>query len=639
MEIELPNGTVLDAPDGSDPSVVAKNYLAKNPIKAPAPAPEGGAGRQVALAGRAVGEGVLGSMAGLAEQFGKIVTGGNVVDSALLRYTGKNRMQRDIEQFNSQFGTRIPEAANLPELLHSLVTKAGAPEPVTSGEKLASAGLGGASSALALGGGSGAANAIRAGISGATGALSSETVKQAGGGQGAQFAAGLVGGLAPTALETGARALSAVVARAWSPLTVSGQEQIASNIMGSQATDAKAAATNLDTAQPIIPNSPRTTGEASRDVGLLALEKGVRAKNPAEFGTVFSQQNSARQAELSSLAGTPADIASAQAARDAATGPMRRAAIGNAPAAPVEQVHQTIDDILSSPVGKRDSVATALTWAKEKIGDTSDPASLYEIRKDLQLAQRGKYQPSSPNAPNASTLRTASGQLGDVISSLDDAIESVAPGFKAYLQRYKEMSRPIDQMKVVQEVQRRAELTSADITTGQNFLGSASFSRAMDTAIQKNGAKLDPQQIEKLNAIRADMQAGQAINSPLLKAPGSDTFQNMSIAQVLGAGVTDAHPIFRVLTKPLQWIYKAAGSDAKVNDLLANAFLDPAMGSRLLKQATTQNVQAFSNALRARFAAAGIGAGLSATQPLPTANRSTSPESQPAASTGKSLPQ
>lgn len=41
MEIELPDGTVLDAPDGSDPSVVAKNYL-RSRGGAPAPAASGG---------------------------------------------------------------------------------------------------------------------------------------------------------------------------------------------------------------------------------------------------------------------------------------------------------------------------------------------------------------------------------------------------------------------------------------------------------------------------------------------------------------------------------------------------------------------------------------------------------------------
>lgn len=41
IEVELPDGTVLEAPDGSDPSTVAKGYLAKNPQSGKAPENQG----------------------------------------------------------------------------------------------------------------------------------------------------------------------------------------------------------------------------------------------------------------------------------------------------------------------------------------------------------------------------------------------------------------------------------------------------------------------------------------------------------------------------------------------------------------------------------------------------------------------
>src|SRR6185437_9830135 len=113
------------------------------------------------------------------------------------------------------------------------------------------------------------------------------------------------------------------------PLTRSGQEQMAANILARQATNPQTAAVNLANAQDVVPGSLRTSGEASQDPGLLALEKGVRARNPGPFGERISQQNSARQAELTALGGTSADIKAAQAARDTTTAPMRQAALGN----------------------------------------------------------------------------------------------------------------------------------------------------------------------------------------------------------------------------------------------------------------------------------------------------------------------
>lgn len=606
MEIELPDGTILEAPDGADPSVVAKGYLrSQGKLAAEAPQPEQGAARQVALAGRAVGEGVLGTLGGMVESFGKAGTGGDIVDRALQEYTGKNRMQHDIAKFNERFGTSIPEASSVPELLSSLLTKAGAPVPETKGEQLGSAVIRGASGGLTFAGG-GVANAVRAAAAGASGAGASEVVRQQGGGVGAQTAAGLIGGLAPGIAETAVRKTVDLLR----PLTRSGQQTIAGQTLATAASDPQAAARKLEAATEIVPDSAQTTGAASGDVGLLALEKGVRGKNTGLFGERLSEQNAARQAELSRIAGTADDIIAAKAARDSTTGAMRESAFNRGSQTDVAPVTQTIDKILSSPSGKREAVASALNWAKGRIGDESDPRALYEIRKDLQLAMRGKLQPSSQNAPNASTLGQARGELGTVVSALDDAIEEAAPGFKAYLERYKELSKPIDQMKVLQEIQRRAQSTQADITTGEQFLSPSGFKRALDSALQKSGKDLTGEQVQTLRAIKMDIDMGQAINSSLVKAPGSDTYQNLSIAQLIGAGKFGTHPFVRALSTPLQWIYK--GSDQNINEILANAMLDPKLAVLLLKRATRDSVRQTSYRLRA--VAAGIGAARSSQQ-------------------------
>lgn len=598
-----------------DPVVSAQGSWQNDPIvNKPAQAtqdsnaPPVDVGRQVALGGRAVGEGVLGTLLSGAESFGKIATGGGVWDQVIRQQTGLTPMQIEIANFNKRFGTNLPPASSFTELLSNLITKAGAPTPDTPGEQLGSAAIRGASGALTLGGGSTVPNLIRAGLSGASGGTSSEFARQQGASPMGQFIAGLAGGFAPAAVEELGRLGVRTAGNLVSPLTRSGQERIAGNVLANQATDPQAAAANLDTAQPIVPGSPRNAGEASQDLGLLSLEKGLRSRNPADFGQRISEQNAARQAELTSVAGTPADLAAAKSARDVATAPMREQAFASAGTANPQPIHDTIDSILASPVGQRETVSKTLEWARNLIGDQTDPAALYEIRKDLQLAQMGKLQPSSANAPAASTLATARGQLGQVISAVDDQIEQAAPGFKAYLQRYRDLSQPIDQMKVIQEIQRRAQLTSADVTTGQNFIGNANFSRALDAAIQKSGAKLTPDQIDRLNAIRTDLQYGQAINSPLVKAPGSDTFQNLSIAQAIGMGGTTLGPVARVITKPLHWLYKLSGSDENVNDILVKAMLDPKLSADMLKRATPTSVGAFSARLRAATVGAVTGA-------------------------------
>lgn len=593
----LPPGFTLDqAPTGGAlPPLPPGFKLDQAPSNAPKGDPNDtstGVGREVALGSRSVAEGIAGALA-TPHDLG-------IMLQNLIAH-GVNRLA----------GTNIPDKKTFAQELSDVLNESGAPQPQTTAERYGSAALRGASGAVAGGGVLNAAGAalspVRAAIAGVTGATSQEAARQAGAGPVGQFAAGLAGGFAPAALESTATGAGRIATSVVRPLTNAGQQDMAAQVLQSNASDPTAAAANLNQAAPIVAGSARTTGEASQDVGLLALEKGVRGRNTAAFGERLSEQNAARQAALANAAGTPADIAVAQQARTAATTPMRDQALNSGGTADVAPVHQTIDAILESPAGKRESVNSAVSWAKQQIGDNTDPASLYEIRKDLQLAQRGKLQPSSQNAPNASTLAQARGQLGQVVDSLDDAIEAAAPGYKAYLQRYSDMSKPIDQMKVIQEIQRRSQLTQADVTTGQNFLGAGKFSQALDAAIQKNGNTLTPEQTQQLNAIRTDLQYGQAINSPLVKAPGSDTFQNLSIAQVIGAGSNPATAAMKALGKPLQWLYKAAGSDSKVNEILANAMLDPKVASTLLTRATPSTMAQFAAQLRRNVASASIG--------------------------------
>lgn len=606
--------------------------------------PDSGAPRQIALAGRAIGEGVASvptapadiAMNSPAAQILAPTNPLSFIGAASQGATGHTPTYWAVRLFNQLSGANVPETEAFQSLLENALTHAGAPAPQTQGEQLRYAATKGTAAGLAgagAGGVSGAANALRAAASGASGGTAAEVVKQAGGGPLAQTAAGLVGGFVPAALAGTARLAGRTVAGLIRPVTGGGQEDMAAAILQQNARDPAAAAANLSAAGEIVPGSPRNTGEASKDVGLLELEKGIRGRNTAPFGERVSEQNAARQAELARLAGTQGDVAAAKAARDAATGPMRETAFsagqGVVPA-PTQTVHSTIERLLGSPAGKRETIAKSLEWARGQIGDETDPATLYEIRKDLQLAQAGKLHPSSPNAPNASTLAQARGQLGEVVSALDDAIEAAAPGFKAYLARYKELSKPIDQMQVLQEIRRRAQLTSADVTTQQRFLGAADFSRALDAAIAKNGAKLTPAQLQRLEAIRTDLQYGQAINSPLIKAVGSDTFQNLSIAQVIGAGKVSAHPAIQLLSKPLKWLY--SGSDARVNEILTNAMLDPKLAARLLTRATPSSISQFAAQLSQNAKVAGLATSAAVAPTAVQGSRAPSTTSPPPAS-------
>ena len=520
---------------------------------------------------------------------------------------------------NKAFGTQFQTKETFAGQLSKSLTELGAPTPTTPGEQMQSALVRGATGAATTGGVLGAlspalgsaGNLARTVASGITGAGAQEGARQGGYPGWVQTLAGIAGGMVPGAAESLVRG----VGRTISPFTLEGRQQAAAKMLAKQATDPQNALSNLQTADQLVPGSEPTTGVKTQDPGLLSMEKTLRQKYPERFGQRLAEQNEARQAALTAMGGTPQDVVAAQAARDTETGAMREAAFaGSTAPAQVQKVQKAIDDVLASPAGSRESVSRTMNWAKDLIGDETDPARLYEIRKDLQLAQRGKLQPSSPNAPNASSLAQSRGQLGEVVKVLDDTIEDSAPGFKKYLQRYREMSIPIDQKRAIQEIQLRSTLTK---TGEEEFLGNRAFQQQLSKAISK-GTQFTPEQLRKMDAIRTDLAYGQAINSPLVRSvAGSDTFQNFSVAQAIGATIADA-PVFSKITAPLRWLSTLLGKD-KVTDLLADAMLDPKLATKLMQRVTPERIQEVSNALRSRVISYGAGAaaGIQSRPPTP----------------------
>jgi hypothetical protein len=446
-------------------------------------------------------------------------------------------------------------------------------------------------------------------IGAATGGAAADIARQQGASPLAQTAAGMGGGFFGGGATIGTlgsmRGSSRGVRAAAAPFTRSGQERIAGEVLRDQASDSVAAAEALDAATEIVPGSVQTTGPASGDVGLLSLQKGVAQQNRTEFGERLSEQNLARQEALDSVSGNKADVKAAKQARDAETSPMRDASFANSSDADVSPVISKIDEILAGPKGKRTAVGEALRQVRNDIEGETDPETLYSIRQNIGDMMSGKVKGEKAN------FRLARSQLIEVREQLDNAIDAVAPGFKAYLERYRSLSRPINQMEVMQEIRRRSRLAAPDPTTGRDFLSQAKFRNRLEkAAVDGDLEKLTPEQRATLEAVATDLDLASAINSSLLRTPGSDTFQNISSATLLNAMVgrtaTDVHPIVQTLLRPINWMYKYP--DAKVGEILKEAMLQPEIASKLLKRATPKNMRSLSIELRRVARGLGLGA-------------------------------
>ena len=483
-------------------------------------------------------------------------------------------------------------------------------------------------------------------------AIVSETAGQATKGTEAEPFARIGGAIAGGQLVDGLSKLAGVAGDVAEnflrPFTQSGREKIVSDILKNAAQDPQAAIQKLKDARVLITaknavgqdvSSVPTVAEATGDIGLTALQKSVKTENPVPFANRVSEQNTARNLLLDTMAKSDAEFEAAKTARDAATAPMREKAFVrsdngvkkaeilndvdalsnqinshnklrslNSPLAPSiketkalqsNMMKKALDYLsiyepkaqplnsgflvekltkeLSTPQASRQSVEQAINWVSKRLGNKTDARSIYEVRKDINDAMQGKYSGELAN------LKLAKSTLKDLKNSLDDAIESSAPGFKAYLGKYTNASRPINHMEILRDIKQNTMLAAPDLASGFDTISQPKWSNM----VQKNRAELaktlPKAHLDKLDAITADLDRGTALSAAGLKAVGSDTMQNASMAKVLGMALEKGTsiPVFGGFLKWTQELTKQ-----QTQQLLTDAMLNPEIAAQLMQKYT-----------------------------------------------------
>jgi hypothetical protein len=403
------------------------------------------------------------------------------------------------------------------------------------------------------------------------------------------------------------------------PFTQGGREVIVGNVLRNLATDPDRAAINLANVQPLVPGVRVTTAAGARDPGLAAAETTIRALDQSGlFGQTLSQNQQALLQAYRQVAGKPGSIPKAEAKRTEVTAPMREAAFEGSTVDPAIYrssidlvVNKTIDDILASPVGVRKDVDTAMSFARDRIARANNPRELYEVRKDLAAAAQGKYNQEVPS------LRLAKGQLTDVIKAVDDVIEAGAPGYKNYMRQYKKSSSAIDQMSLLQEIEGRVTTGMPNLMTGDPVLAAGALRRHLALRSEELGTELSPAAQRKVDNIIMEINRGQAATAPGVRAPGSDTFRNMSMGNLIGRVFSESmatNTTLRTMTRPLDFLYKLP--DDQVRQLLVEAMLDPKLASMMMGKASVMKVEPVAKALRLKAEQLGFGSALGAQQGL-----------------------
>lgn len=470
---------------------------------------------------------------------------------------------------NTFFGGHYPYggipglSVNPSEGASRIMTGAGVPLPKTEGEQLASAATSGLTGGLVGGGlAGGAANLIRGGLSGVTGSTAQEEARQAGLPGWAQVGIGIGASQLPMFAESLGNMVTPIISQ-------TARNNMLGSYLRNSASDPNQAIQNLDSSAPLVPGSEQTTGAASRDLGLLRVEKGVRNIAPENFDERLSQQNTARQGLLTSLGGTSKDVNAAIAARSTlAEGLYGAAANESAP----------IDSEMTALL-QRPAMQSAIKEAQDIAGNQGRSFGLASTNPGMPMSLSGSdLQALKQSLADAadSAFRSGNANKGTAITNtlndLKDWTLRNVPSARSADAAFQQASAPINRMQSIQGLQQASAAASEDINTGLPLLSAPKYKNALGDLQADKFSGVGSADMAKLEALRKDLMASSAMNQ--LKTPGSDTFQNFMLSQRAPGFGTNA---------AVSWMYKHTGVMDKMNAQLADAMLNPGSAANLMK--------------------------------------------------------
>lgn len=196
-----------------------------------------------------------------------------------------------------------------------------------------------------------------------------------------------------------------------------------------------------------------------------------------------------------------------------------------------------IQGILDGPAGKETAIKNALSDVKSSMYDRAgnlevDPEMLYGVRRNLANMLGKAAKAETP------TLQYAATQLGTLKDSIDNIIESGAPGYKTYKQNWERLSQPIDTMETLQKFLQGP----SKITNDAGVVEFGRVNRMMDKLVRDRQASgiqpaksIPDETMDNLFKLRNTV-ARDKLNTDLANVPGSPTIQLGTNAARLGSG-------------------------------------------------------------------------------------------------------
>lgn len=341
----------------------------------------------------------------------------------------------------------------------------------------------------------------------------------------------------------------------------------------------------LRNAPELVPGSLPTAGQASGSGGIAALERSISAVSPEEYAARFQAQNVARVDELDDLAGTAGKRELFAAERDATADQLYKSAFetGIDPGAVTTGVRGEITKLMKRP-SVQDALKDARRLAKEEgVNLAKQPEGSVQGLHYIKKALDNKLSTNLGNEERRLIAATR-----DRFLTLTDRL---SPDYAAARGTFRDMSKPINQMDIAQEILTK----SRDPLTGNIQPRSFAKSLSDDTAAKATGFRgstlentLAPDQLARLNAIKDDLARSVAAQTAG-RGVGSDTAQKLAFGNIMDQIGVGSVP--QLLSTPVQlagYFSRAlyGSADKEMREKLARGMLDPKTIADLMSDIT-----------------------------------------------------
>jgi len=382
----------------------------------------------------------------------------------------------------------------------------------------------------------------------------------------------------------------------------------------------------LRASQPVVPGSFPTAGEAAISAGrpeFSALQASAEKILPTNYLARADARNTARVAQIDSVAGAPGALDVAKATRKATSAKLYGDAFAEGIDQPMAEALAPQIKLLLERPSMQDAKQIATELALEKNIRFSSLGQL----EGLDWLKKGLDSQISSAAKNGSPISASKLQaLRDTKTDLLATIEQLSPKYDLARATHAANSKPINQMEVGQYLKDKL-VSPLDETANQkaaSFAGAVrdapgTLRRSLDNAprYEKLTEVLTPAQFSKVEAIRQDL--ANMSKQEMLARKGTEAGPNaMEVASQSISGATGGgkipNPLSRVVTIANAILGRLEGKiDRKLAIQIANEMLDPQQVAGILEKEVAKGAKKAAtagvvNKLRPTATAAGVNA-------------------------------